>query len=70
MMLTMLTVALYGDLVFMPAILTGPAGRFFLPKSRSSLDPPPNVIPDLHVGEPTKPPLKIIDDTSKRKNVG
>ncbi len=32
MMLAILTVALIGDLIFLPSILTGPAGRFFMPK--------------------------------------
>ena len=48
MMLTMLSVALIGDLVFLPAILTGPAGRFFVPKRKSALDPPSEITPELN----------------------
>ena len=71
MMLTMLSVSLFGDLIFLPAILTGPAGRFFLPKSRSPLDPPREVLPDLNPNEVIKQPLKITaDEVSERKNVG
>jgi len=32
MMLTLLFVAMIGDMIFLPAILTGPAGRFFIKK--------------------------------------
>lgn len=34
MMLAILSVSLIGDLIFLPAILTGPAGRFFVGKGR------------------------------------
>jgi len=70
MMLTMLSVSLFGDLIFLPSILTGPAGRFFLPKSRSPLDPPPEVLPDLNPNEAIKQPLRIPAEISERKNVG
>ena len=70
MMLAMLSVSLFGDLIFLPSILTGPAGRFFLPKSCSPLDPPRDVVPDLNPNEAIKQPLKIIDETSERKHVG
>ena len=70
MMLAMLSVSLFGDLIFLPSILTGPAGRFFLPKSHSPLDPPSDVVPDLHAGEPIQRPLKIIEEKTERKNVG
>ncbi len=48
MMLAMLTVALIGDLIFLPAILTGPIGRFFMPKGKkAAFDPPKEVTPQL-----------------------
>ncbi|MDR3110078.1 MAG: MMPL family transporter [Planctomycetaceae bacterium] len=34
MMITLLTVSEIGDLVFLPAILTGPAGKYFMPKKK------------------------------------
>lgn len=34
MMLAILTVSLIGDLLFLPAILTGPAGKFFIKRTR------------------------------------
>jgi predicted RND superfamily exporter protein len=45
MMLAILTVASFGDLVFLPAMLTGPAGRFFVPKKRAMMDLPDGIIP-------------------------
>ncbi|MDR1925611.1 MAG: MMPL family transporter [Planctomycetaceae bacterium] len=48
MMLAMLSVALIGDLIFLPAILSGPAGRFFVPKHTSMLDLPENYTPEMH----------------------
>ncbi|MDR2346253.1 MAG: MMPL family transporter [Planctomycetaceae bacterium] len=48
MMLAMLTVALIGDLIFLPAILSGPAGKFFVPKRASMLDLPNNVTPEMN----------------------
>jgi len=70
MMLTMLTVSLFGDLVFLPAILTGPAGRFFLPKNRTPMDSSQEVLPDPSPDDVIKQPLKIVDEISERKNVG
>ncbi|MGL4595698.1 MAG: efflux RND transporter permease subunit [Thermoguttaceae bacterium] len=63
MMLCMLFVALIGDLIFLPAILTGPAGRFFLPKHKTMLDLPADIADDF---EPT-PQLRIVGET---KHVG
>ncbi|MBR3219974.1 MAG: hypothetical protein IKF77_08630, partial [Thermoguttaceae bacterium] len=38
LMLVILFAALFGDLIFLPSLLTGPAGRFFLkPRKRWSL---------------------------------
>lgn len=34
MMLSILSVALVGDLIFLPSILTGPAGKYFMPKKK------------------------------------
>ncbi len=48
MMLAMLSVALIGDLIFLPSILTGPAGRFFIPKRKTPLDLPEDMVPDMH----------------------
>ncbi|MDR0391744.1 MAG: MMPL family transporter [Planctomycetaceae bacterium] len=48
MMLAMLTVALIGDLIFLPAMLSGPAGKFFIPKRASMLDLPENVTPEMN----------------------
>ncbi|MDR2169635.1 MAG: MMPL family transporter [Planctomycetaceae bacterium] len=48
MMLAMLSVALIGDLIFLPAILSGPAGKFFVPKKASMLDLPENFTPDMN----------------------
>ncbi|MDR0869626.1 MAG: MMPL family transporter [Planctomycetaceae bacterium] len=67
MMLAILGVALYGDLIFLPAILAGPAGRFFMPdkKKRSLMDLPDDVDTKPAVPEPetpaipAAPPLKI-----------
>ncbi len=47
MMLAMLSTSLVGDLVFLPSILTGPAGRFFMPKRKAPLDYPDNVAPNM-----------------------
>jgi predicted RND superfamily exporter protein len=40
MMVALLVAALVGDLVLLPALLAGPLGRFFCPKSASLADPP------------------------------
>ncbi|MDR2643691.1 MAG: MMPL family transporter [Planctomycetaceae bacterium] len=53
MMLAMLSVALIGDLIFLPAILSGPAGKFFVSKRASMLDLPENVIPEMNQNEET-----------------
>ncbi len=70
MMLAMLSVSLFGDLIYLPSILTGPAGHFFLPKGSSPMDPPTNVLPDLNPDAPKREPLKIAESANERKNVG
>jgi hypothetical protein len=40
MMVTILAAALIGDLIFLPALLAGPLGRAFCPKS--PMQPPPS----------------------------
>ncbi|MDR1477387.1 MAG: MMPL family transporter [Planctomycetaceae bacterium] len=56
MMLAMLSVALIGDLIFLPAILSGPAGRFFVRKRASMLDLPENVLPQVTKNPEKEPP--------------
>ena len=50
MMLTLLTAAIVGDLLFLPALLCGPAGRFFgkqkTPKTNGSDEAPVDRQPD------------------------
>lgn len=47
LMLTLLTAALLGDLIFLPALLTGPIGRFFdrQKKTDGPTEPPGGIVP-------------------------
>jgi predicted RND superfamily exporter protein len=63
MMLAMLTVALIGDLIFLPAMLSGPAGKFFVPKRASMLDLPENVTPEMN-----KPEVSSTQNIKKTEN--
>lgn len=54
MMLAILTVALCGDLIFLPSMLSGPAGKFFLPKKKSPLDLPQELGSASSEGQPLK----------------
>jgi len=71
LMLTLLAVALVGDLVFLPALLTGPLGRVFGPRRKKALsdgqprdDPseestpesPPTEVVALPIQPPARPP--------------
>jgi len=46
LMVTLLAAALLGDLVLLPAILVGPLGRAFQPRSAAPSPPPPDQSPD------------------------
>ncbi|MDR1484302.1 MAG: MMPL family transporter [Planctomycetaceae bacterium] len=67
MMLAMLSVALIGDLIFLPAILSGPAGKFFVPKRASMLDLPENVTPEMNKQEETITPNNTESESKSEK---
>jgi len=46
MMLSILIVSMFGDLIFLPAILTGPFGKYFLPKESPKDGRPQNNVSD------------------------
>jgi predicted RND superfamily exporter protein len=64
MMLAMLSVALIGDLIFLPAILSGPAGKFFVRKRASMMDLPENVLPQMNKNTNQQPPENNQDHKS------
>lgn len=52
LMLVMLATALVGDLVFLPALLAGPLGRWFKPRvGQTTPDPDPGLSADIEVPE-------------------
>lgn len=53
LMLVLLTAALVGDLVLLPALLAGPLGRFFKPRDGSNPDPG-NLDKDASLADPEK----------------
>jgi hypothetical protein len=59
---------LIGDLIFLPAILSGPAGRFFVPKHTSMLDLPENYTPEMHNQTPTPNNTKSQTTTQPPQN--
>jgi predicted RND superfamily exporter protein len=58
LMLTLMVAALIGDLVFLPAILAGPAGRVFSRSKRAKKSKP--ALPPDDKAAPTEPPLEAV----------
>jgi len=59
LMLAMLFAALIGDLIFLPALLSGPVGRFFdRPHKKRHLEPPPDEAADTPPGDLVTVPLE------------
>jgi len=66
MMLVILFTAMFGDLIFLVAILTGPAGRFFCKKTKAAPEEPkpqPVILPLEPVSAEIDPKIELkIDD--------
>ena len=72
LMLALLTAALVGDLIFLPAILAGPLGRFFDVGRRAMEDgfPPDTISSDLHALNIDGPVFDLPTTMSKFLNLG
>ncbi|MEE8451236.1 MAG: MMPL family transporter [Thermoguttaceae bacterium] len=64
LMLTLLFTALFGDLIFLPAVLTGPIGRFFRGSGKSSGDKPPAQSPEQLPTESADPDSDVPQSTA------
>ncbi len=60
MMLVILFAALFGDLIFLPSILTGPAGRFFYKKKKKVVQEEPK----SETLEPTPTPALTVPNST------